>query len=87
VGVTAGMTSVYLTEGPLKANVAHHIALSMGKSIGLVALAGVNNTNALIGTFEALKRLGVHTIVEAFDMDKATNEHVKMGVKKALSCA
>ena len=67
---------VYLTEGPLKADIA--TALS-GKAF--VALPGISTYKAMESALRVLKKMGVVTVVEAFDMDRYTNENVKKAVK------
>ncbi len=68
---------VYITEGPIKANVAHVIS---GRSF--VAIPGANALSALYPVLESLRRNGVTEVVEAYDMDKFENEHVLNGSKK-----
>ena len=65
---------VYITEGPLKATVAHCLS---GKSFASVA--GANQYGNLAGLFEVLKQNGTERIAEAYDMDKYENEHVEKG--------
>ena len=67
--------AVYLTEGFLKADVAHFL---MNRSF--IAIAGVNNTAQLELMFTLLKENGTEIIVEAADMDKFRNENVDRGV-------
>lgn len=69
---------VYLTEGGLKADVAH--ALS---GLPFIAMAGVNNPAGFKEALEELKKIGVQTIVMAFDMDLYSNPNVKKGLMKA----
>lgn len=71
--------TVFVTEGGLKATVAH--ALS-GRSF--LAIAGVGNTEALREPFAVLKRSGTENMYEACDMDKTVNEYVVKGVKKLI---
>lgn len=66
-------TSVYLIEGPLKADVTAHL---MGGNSFFAAIQGVNNQNGLADFFEEMKTAGVATLYNAFDMDKLTNSHV-----------
>lgn len=74
--------TVYITEGPLKATVAH--ALS-GKTFA--AVAGVNQTGGLPEIFERLRQNGTETVVEAYDMDKETNHNVANGCRKMIGLA
>ena len=70
---------VYVTEGALKATVAHCLS---GKSFA--AIAGVNQYNALDTLLRQLKDNGVEEIVETYDMDKLKNEHVENGCRHLL---
>ena len=76
-------SAVYVTEGPLKATVAHVLS---GKTFA--AVAGVNQYNALEELLCKLKCNGTTTIVETYDMDKLTNPHVEKGCEKLIElCA
>ena len=67
---------VYLTEGGLKADVANALT-----GLPFIAMAGVNNPIGLEETLMQLKRIGVTTIVLAFDMDLYTNKNVQKALK------
>lgn len=69
-------TKVYLTEGPLKADIAHGLS---GEAF--IALPGVNNYTAMKDVLLTLKKIGVKTIASAFDMDCFTNPQVAKAVK------
>jgi len=69
--------TVYVTEGILKADVAHYL---MNRSFA--AIAGANNTSTLDPLFALLAHNGTELIVEAEDMDKFRNEHVVKGASK-----
>jgi hypothetical protein len=81
---------VWITEGPLKADVASFLT---GHTF--IGVAGVNATKGLT---EQLKEIGVKEVVIAFDMDFVRNENVeeaikhlhtdlkKAGVKTATAC-
>ncbi len=69
--------TVYVTEGFLKADVAHCL---MNRSFA--ATAGANNTSQLDPLFALLAYNGTRLIVEAEDMDKFRNEHVVKGMSK-----
>jgi len=71
--------AVYITEGPLKATVAHILS---GKTFA--AVAGVNQYVALEELLIRLKNNGTRTIVETYDMDKLTNTHVENGCLKLI---
>lgn len=60
----------FLTEGPLKGDVASFLA----NDALFVCIGGVN---ALGGLTDALRSLGVREVVEAMDMDQNTNQQVR----------
>ncbi len=62
-------STVYITEGALKAETASYL---MGDAC-VIGIAGVNCISGLAGL---LNELGVREVIEAFDMDKLTNPHV-----------
>lgn len=64
---------VYLTEGPLKADVALEL---LQKPAVIIACQGVNNRSELPDVFANLHEAGVTTVRNALDMDKITNPHV-----------
>ncbi len=74
--------TVFLTEGFLKADIAHYL---MNRSF--IAIAGVNNTAQLELMFTLLKENGTQIIVEAADMDKFRNENVDKGVSNIYMIA
>lgn len=63
-----GEKTVYVTEGPLKADLAHCLS---GRSFA--AVAGVNLYGNLPPVIERLKSHGTSLIYEAYDMDKRLN--------------
>jgi hypothetical protein len=71
--------TVYLTEGPLKADIIYRF---INKPV--IAVPGVNALKHLDPLFEDLKRLGVKKIRTAFDMDFKTNPHVQKGYAKLI---
>ena len=73
---------VYVTEGCLKADVAHAL---MHRTF--VATLGVNNTAKLDELFAFLHRNGTEEIIEAEDMDKYSNEMVEKGASKIYALA
>lgn len=73
---------VYITEGPLKADIAHCLC---GKTFA--AVAGVNQHTRLNAVFQVLKQNGTQEIVEAYDMDKFQNEHVQKGCERLYELA
>lgn len=74
--------TVYITEGSLKADVAHSL---LGKSFG--AVAGVSQFGALRDLFSNLKERGIETICEAYDMDCKTNPNVESARRKMIEIA
>ena len=68
---------VYVTEGLLKADVAHFL---MDRSFA--ATAGANNVNKLDMLFALLAVNGTEVIIEAEDMDKYHNAAVSKGASK-----
>ena len=68
---------VYVTEGALKADIAHALT---GRTFA--ATVGVNNTMGLDELFSFLRRNGTEEIVEAEDMDKYCNPNVSRGASK-----
>ena len=75
VHVTGDTTSkrAYLTEGPLKGDVASFLA----HDALFVCIGGVNSLNGLTDT---LKDLGVTEVVEAMDMDQNTKPEVRNAI-------
>lgn len=64
----------FLTEGPLKGDVASFLA----NDALFVCIGGVN---ALGGLTDALRSLGVREVVEAMDMDQNTNQQVRSAIQ------
>lgn len=73
---------VYVTEGLLKADIAH--CLTHRSFIGI---AGAGNVGQLDALFAQLARHGTEQIIEALDMDKFTNEAVAKGAAKIVAMA
>ena len=68
---------VYLTEGPLKANVILSLLKQRGVSdLAVIAIQGVNNKKGLPELLYKLKKRGVKRVLLAFDMDKICNPNV-----------
>ena len=92
MGVTSGSPAhlvgdpyarkVYITEGLLKADVAHCLSQRT-----FAAIAGINNQKALEGLLSMLRDNGTEVIVEAADMDKFSNPAVYKGMHNLLSLA
>jgi len=64
----------FLTEGPLKGDVASFLA----KDALFICIGGVN---ALHGLTDTIRELGVHEVVEAMDMDQMTNSNVRNAIR------
>ena len=73
---------VYVTEGCLKADVAHAL---MHRTF--VATLGANNTAKLDELFAFLHRNGTEKLIEAEGMDKYSNEMVEKGASKIYALA
>ena len=69
--------TVYVTEGLLKADIAHCL---MNRSF--VTTAGANNVGALDEAFKTLAQNGTELIIEAQDMDKYRNVNTAKGSSK-----
>ena len=69
--------TIYVTEGLLKADIAHFL---MNRSF--VAIAGANNAAQLEPLFALLAQNGTELIVEAHDMDKYNNDMTAKGSSK-----
>ena len=67
-------TTVFVTEGALKSDIAHSMT---GRTF--IAAAGVNQYRSLAITLKKLKRIGVKKVVECYDVDKFKNIHVMRG--------
>lgn len=68
---------VYVTEGPLKADIAHAL---MDRTFA--AIAGANNVAKLDELFTLLHQSGTEEIIETQDMDKYSNRMVDKGASK-----
>lgn len=69
--------TVYVTEGPLKGDIAHFYT-----GYPFWAVQGVNNQKYIEAILTELKAMGVEKISECFDMDKRTNIEVQKAVAK-----
>ncbi len=61
-----------LTEGTMKADLIH----SLMPNLPVISLAGVSMYKALENNLGYLKKLGINTILDAYDMDYLTNTNV-----------
>ena len=73
---------VYVTEGALKADIAHALT---GRSF--LATIGASNVSQLDGIFAFLRRNGTEEIIEAEDMDKYRNTAVNQGAFRVYQLA
>lgn len=73
---------VYITEGSLKADIAHEL---LGRSFG--AIAGVSQYGSLCNLFRSLKERGTEVICEAYDIDKYSNPNVEAARQKMFEIA
>ena len=83
-------TKIFLTEGPLKADVALSLAkkLCPNKKIAFAAMQGVNNTKQANHFFRLVKRSAPEAkVLLAFDMDKCSNPFVLEACKSIGSFA
>jgi len=71
----ASSKTAYLTEGPLKGDVASY----HDNDALFICIAGINSTDGLTGV---IRSLGVSEIILAADMDKVTNKQVRDGFEK-----
>ncbi|RFZ77489.1 DNA primase [Lacrimispora amygdalina] len=69
--------TVYVTEGLLKADIAHLLM-----NLSFMAIAGANNVSRLDLLFALLAQHGTELIVEAFDIDKYSNKAISQGASK-----
>lgn len=70
---------VYLTEGPLKSDIASHL---MDSPSIFIAILGVDNTSELPKYLDMLRAQGVTEIYNALDMDKLTNIFVAKACRR-----
>ncbi len=71
---------ILLTEGPMKADVIHHLT---GETV--IAVPGVNSLTRLEASLQIIIKLGVRHIMTAFDMDFMVNPHVQNGYWELIS--
>lgn len=85
VGVAEGLSSVYLTEGVMKSDVARCLSKRLGMQIGFVGLTGVANKTQLSRALQELKDFGIHRIILAFDSDFKVKQNVVDARDHAIS--
>ncbi len=84
VGFEEGTKTALLTEGVLKADVAHCLSAEAGQRCAFVGLTGVGSTNQYLRALEELRRFGIERIKVAFDMDMYTNGLVMEARERVL---
>ena len=77
VGVGEDTDSVYLTEGVMKADIAHCISSELGQPRAFVGITGVRNLDKVKRAMRELDEMGIHRINVVFDMDDLTNKNVQ----------
>lgn len=76
-GPFAGKRIAGITEGPLKARIAHHLT-----GTNILAVLGVNNTKLLPKELRRLRSYGVEVVFDLFDMDYQSNDKVAAAMVK-----
>lgn len=80
--------TVVLTEGCLKANVAHELSkYLMNKPMTFVAIAGCGQFNSTKKALSSLKEYGCELVYDGFDMDKFKNPNVYRAMAKNFDIA
>ena len=78
-----GNTTVYITEGPLKANVILSLLRQRGcQNTAVIAIQGVSNVKELPDVLVKVKQCGVTKIIMLFDMDKTGNMNIARSTAK-----
>lgn len=83
-GVVPGMSSVLVTEGVMKADVARSLSVQLGRPLALVGLTGVANFGQFRRAIGELQQMQIHKVYLAFDMDAAVNENVRRARDKVM---
>ena len=76
--------SVLVTEGVMKADIAHRFSIRLGHPSGVVGLTGAGMKNQYRRALQELKQYGVERILLAYDADFRTNEAVAANREFAL---
>ena len=84
VGITEDTQAVYLTEGVMKADIAHCLSTELGHPCAFVGITGVANINQFLRATRELRQAGISKIRVAFDMDAITNENVRAARERVL---
>lgn len=83
-GLAEDTKAVYLTEGVMKADIAHCLSVELGYPCAFVGLTGVGNFNQFLRVLDELRQCGITRIKVAFDMDAFTNENVMAARERVL---
>lgn len=78
------LDTIYLTEGVMKADIAHHLSKELGQPRNFVGLTGVGNINQFRRLLEEMAKIQAKRIVVAFDMDALVNENVRKARERVL---
>lgn len=84
VGVEPNIKSVYLTEGIMKSDIAHHLSVRLGQPRAFIGITGVGNINQVLRAIDYLTAMGIRTIKLAFDMDARVNKNVQASKERVL---
>lgn len=84
VGITSDTDSVYLTEGVMKADIAHYFSTVLGHPCAFVGITGVSNIGQYRRALRELRAMGVTSIKVAFDMDMNVNENVRKARERVI---
>ena len=74
--------TIYITEGLLKGDIAHLLA-----DRTFLSVAGANNLGGIERLLPILAATGTTQLIEAFDMDKYSNKHVRKGADRLFQLA
>ncbi len=85
VGFDTDTTVAFLTEGVMKADIAHCLSAELGRPNAFIGLTGAANINQFLRTLEELKEFGIKKIMVAFDMDALTNENVMAARERVIT--
>ena len=84
VGIQQGAKSAMITEGVMKADLAHRFSKALDHPRGVVGLTGAGMKNQYRRALQELKTLGVERILLAYDMDYHTNDAVAQNRQFAI---
>lgn len=84
VGVTDDTNTIFLTEGIMKADIAHCISKELGHPCAFVGITGVGNINQYLRALNELRQRGIMKIKVAFDMDAFSNPNVSTARNRVI---